>query len=144
MTDGSENLTPLAHDAQNRCFGCGPANPIGLRLSFFLSPDGLVISQPVIPDTLEGPAGYVHGGIIATLLDETMSKAVRALGLRSMTRHLEVDYLLPVPSVKPIRLQGRLIRSEGRKHWVEAALLDTEGNVLARGKGLFIEVSPRT
>jgi len=143
MPDASENLTPLAHDAQNRCFGCGPANPIGLRLSFFLAPDGLVVSQPVIPDTFEGPAGFVHGGIIATLLDETMSKAVRALGLRSMTRHMEVDYLLPVPSVKPIRLQGRLIRSEGRKHWVEATLLDAEANILARGKGLFIEVKER-
>jgi len=72
-----------------------------------------------------------------------MSKAVRALGLRSMTRHMEVDYLLPVPSVKPIRLQGRLIRSEGRKHWVEATLLDAEANILARGKGLFIEVKER-
>jgi len=143
MVDAIENLTPLAHDAQNRCFGCGPANPIGLHLSFSLTPDGAVVSLPVIADTFEGPAGYVHGGIIATLLDETMSKAVRTLGLRSMTRHIEVDYLLPVPSVKPIRLEGRLIRSEGRKHWVEAALLDTEKNVLARGKGLFIEVKER-
>jgi uncharacterized protein (TIGR00369 family) len=140
MPDASENLVPLAHDAQSRCFGCGPANPSGLHLSFFLAPDGTVVSLPVIPDTFEGPAGYVHGGIIATLLDEIMSKAVRALGLRSMTRHMEVDYLRPVPTVKPIRLQGRLIRSEGRKHWIEAAILDAEANTLARSKGLFVEV----
>jgi len=35
-----------------------------------------------IPDRFEGHPGYLHGGIIATLLDEAMSKAVRARGLQ--------------------------------------------------------------
>ena len=59
-----------------------------------------------------------------------------------MTRHLEVDYLRPVPSGAPLRLEGRLTRSEGRKHWSEAKILDRQGKVLAQGKGLFIEVTP--
>jgi uncharacterized protein (TIGR00369 family) len=138
-----DNLTPLAHAAQNRCFGCGEANPTGLQLEFLLAADGTVVCPVTIPDSFEGHPGYLHGGIIATLLDETMSKSVRAQGLTAMTRHMEVDYRLPVPSGTPIRMEGRIVRSEGRKHWVEAHVLDGEGKSLAHGKGLFVEVRPR-
>ncbi len=143
MKASSENLTPLAHTAQNRCFGCGQANPAGLHLEFMLADDGSVVCFAQIPDTYEGPRGYVHGGIIATLIDETMSKAVRSHNIVGMTRHMEVDYKRPVPSCAPIRLEGQVLRSEGRKHWAEASILDAGGIVLAHGKGLFIEVRPR-
>lgn len=143
MTTHAENLKPLKHAAQNRCFGCGPANPHGLQLDFLLAEDGSIVSQASISDDFCGHPGFLHGGIIATLLDETMSKAVRATGISSMTRHLEVDYLLPVPSAHPIRVEGRIVRTEGRKRWTEARILDSEHKTLARGKGLFVEVQPR-
>ena len=143
MKATSENLTPLAHAAQNRCFGCGQANPSGLHLEFLLAEDSSVVCLASVPDTFEGPPGYLHGGIIATLLDEAMSKSVRARGFTAMTRHMEVDYLRPVPSSTPIRLEGHVTRNEGRKHWTEARILDAERTVLAIGKGLFIEVRPR-
>jgi len=143
MTEAIEGLTPMAHSPQNCCFGCGEANSIGLHLEFFLAADRSVVSLPTVPDTFEGPTGYLHGGVIATLLDETMSKAVRAHGLTAMTRHMEVDYLRPVPSGAPLRMEGRLIRDEGREHWTEAKILDAKGIMLARAKGVFIEVNPR-
>lgn len=142
-TPTNENLRPLAHGAQNRCFGCGQANPAGLHLEFHLADDGRVVCLANIADTFEGPPGYLHGGIIATLLDEAMSKAVRSHGLVAMTRHMEVDYQRPVKSASPIRLEGLLTHSESRKHWVEAKILDEGGKVLAMGKGLFIEVQAR-
>jgi uncharacterized protein (TIGR00369 family) len=143
MTEKAELLTPMAHAAQNRCFGCGPANPAGLHLEFLLAADDSVVCLAAIPDTFEGPPGYLHGGIIATLMDETMSKAVRAKGLTAMTRQLEIDYLRPVPSLAPIRIEGCVLRSEGRAHWTEARILTEKGTVLATGKGLFIELRPR-
>jgi uncharacterized protein (TIGR00369 family) len=142
MPPAQKNLTALAHVAKNRCFGCGQANPAGLKLEFFLAADQSVVSLSTIPDIFEGHPGYLHGGIIATLLDESMSKAVRSRGFIAMTRHMEVDYLRPVPSDAPLRLEGRVTRSEGRKHWSEAKILDRHGKMLAQGKGLFIEVSP--
>ncbi|MGA2673090.1 MAG: PaaI family thioesterase [Terracidiphilus sp.] len=143
MTHSTENLTPLVHAAQNRCFGCGPANSAGLQLDFLLAEDESVVCLTTVPDRFDGHPGCLHGGIIATLLDETMSKATRARGLSTMTRHIEVDYLRPVPSGELIRLQGRVIRGEGRKHWTEAKILNARGTALAEGKGLFIEVRVR-
>lgn len=136
----NEHLTPLAHAAQNRCFGCGHANPTGLRLDFFVSDDQSVVCLPSVADTFEGPQGLLHGGIIATLLDEAMSKAVRVRGLTAMTRQMEVDFLRPVPSATSIRVEGQLVRSEGRKHWTEAKILDHRSHTLATAKGLFLEV----
>ena len=136
----TEHLTPFAHAAQNRCFGCGPANPGGLQLKFFLASDRSVVCPTVVSNHFEGHPGYLHGGVIATLLDEAMSKATRAKGLNTMTRHLEIDYRRPVHSGAPIRLEGNVVRSDGRKHWVEARILDGDGTALAQAKGLFVEV----
>lgn len=140
MTESEEILTPIAHGAQSRCFSCGPANPTGLHLEFLLAQDGSIVCLATVSSSFEGPSGYLHGGIIATLLDETMSKSLRAEGLTAMTRQMEVDYLRPVHSGAPIRLEGRLLRSEGRKHWAEARILNERGRILAAAKGLFIEV----
>lgn len=143
MANAHESLTPMAHAAQNRCFGCGEANAIGLHLTFFLADDGLVVCDVTMPDTYEGPVGFVHGGIIATLLDEAMSKSVRARGLTAMTRQMEVEYLKPVPSGSAIRLEGRVTHHEGRKHWAQARIVNGEDVELAKGKALFIQIYPR-
>jgi uncharacterized protein (TIGR00369 family) len=71
-----------------------------------------------------------------------MSKAVRAQGSSSMTRRIEIEYLKPVPSDAPLRLEGRVVRTEKRKRWAEARITDENGKLLAEAKGLFIEVSP--
>jgi uncharacterized protein (TIGR00369 family) len=143
MIEQRQNLIPLTHSTQNRCFGCGPANPTGLHLEFLLAEDGTVVCPTAVPNSFEGHPGFLHGGIIATLLDEAMSKALRARGMSAMTRQLETEYLRPVPSATPIHLEGRIVRSEGRKHWTEAKILNSHGKELARGKGLFIELRLR-
>jgi len=143
MTERREHLTHFAHSAGNRCFGCGQANQTGLRLDFLLADDGSVVSFPVVASAFEGHPGYLHGGVIATLIDEAMSKAVRATGSTSMTRKIEIDYLRPVPSETPLRLEGHIVRNEPRKHWAEARILNENGRALAEAKGLFIEVLPK-
>jgi uncharacterized protein (TIGR00369 family) len=109
-------------------------------LEFLTAEDMSVVCQAAIPAAFEGPASYVHGGIIATMLDETMSKSLRAKGLTALTRRLEVELLRPVPSGAPLRLEGRVVASEGRKHQTEARILNARGRALATAKGLFIEI----
>jgi uncharacterized protein (TIGR00369 family) len=139
-----ETLKPMVHSALNRCFGCGAANPSGLHLEFLLATDGSVVCLPVIPEAFESIPGYLHGGIIATLLDEAMSKAVRAQGHSAMTRHLQVDYLRPVPSSAPLRIEGRVLRSKSRSHWTEARILNAQGTILAHAKAVFVVPRPST
>jgi uncharacterized protein (TIGR00369 family) len=136
----ANNETPLYHGTQNHCFGCGQANPAGLKLEFSKSAEGAVVSNAIVSDQYEGPPGYLHGGIIATLLDEAMSKANRAQNVTAMTRQMQVEYLCPVPSGAAIRIEGRVTRSEGRKHWTEALIQNADGVILAHATGLFIAI----
>jgi len=139
--------TPTIDERASHCFGCGPANPQGLHLVFATN-----TSDPASPvatchfqlDRMhEGPPGHIHGGIVAALLDEAMSKINRPLNVLAMTRHIEVDYLRPVPLYKPLILTSRHLSREGRKLFHHAEIQSPTGDVLARAKGLFIVVDER-
>jgi uncharacterized protein (TIGR00369 family) len=135
---------PTIDERASHCFGCGPANPEGLHLNFTTDPIALTSTAPVqLARNHEGPPGYIHGGIVATLLDEAMSKLNRPLDVLAMTRHLEIDYLRPAPLHHPLVLVSRHLNREGRKLFHQAELQDAEGTVLARAKGLFIVIDER-
>jgi uncharacterized protein (TIGR00369 family) len=135
-------LEPLSHGALNRCFGCGQTNRSGLRLKFFADEHRIIICQVRLARRFEGPPGHAHGGIIATLLDEAMSKANRQFGVLAMTRQMKVEYLKPVPLGTRLLLTGRHASCSERKHNCEAQIANKAGAVLARAKALFIEVDP--
>ncbi|MGC1362288.1 MAG: PaaI family thioesterase [Silvibacterium sp.] len=114
-----------------------------MRLKFFVDEEHTIVCRVRLARRFEGPPGHAHGGIIATLLDEAMSKANRQFGVLAMTRQMEVEYLKPVPLGTRLLLTGRHVRSSGRKHHCEAQLTNEEGVPLARAKALFIAVDPK-
>ncbi|HZU09820.1 MAG TPA: PaaI family thioesterase [Pseudacidobacterium sp.] len=136
----TKTLTPLAHGALNRCFGCGPENRSGLRLRFYVDADQQIVCHVRLAQRFEGPPGHAHGGIIATLLDEAMSKANRVHGTTAMTHQIEVEYLRPVPLKQPLTLTARRSSHQGRRNFCEAEIQDASGTILARSKALFIVV----
>lgn len=145
------SLTPVAEartidERANFCFGCGSENPEGLHLSFDVQAadaENVTATAAVTLTRLhEGPPGFIHGGIIATLMDEAMSKLNRPLDVLAMTRHMEVDYLSPAPLHTPLTLTGRHLRREGRKLFHSAELTHPNGSVLARAKGFFLVIDP--
>src|SRR5665213_2147558 len=58
------------------CFVCGPDNPRGLRLAFQTNESGEMTAEWIPEPEMEGYQGIVHGGIVSTVLDEAMAKAV--------------------------------------------------------------------
>ncbi len=145
--DTREDLISLDYDAQHNCFGCGEWNEIGLHLRFFTNPARQVVCHLSVPGRFQGPHGFAHGGVIASLLDEAMSKAIHAsphaAGLMAMTRHLETSYLRPLPLETPVVLRAHQVRVEGRKHFCESTVADQTGQLLATGKALFIAIARR-
>jgi uncharacterized protein (TIGR00369 family) len=135
----------LAHRTLQGCFGCGQDNHAGLRLKFFVDEAGRVLCRLHLAAQFQGPPGHAHGGIIATLLDEAMSKANRHRNIVAMTRHISVDYLRPVPLATDLVLEGwsetDVKSATGRKHRCSAELRDASGSVLASATGIFIQVT---
>jgi len=140
------SIAKTIDERASHCFGCGPTNPEGLHLKFTIDagdPANITAHAIAYLERVhEGPPGYIHGGIIATLMDEAMSKLNRPLNLLAMTRHMEVDYLRPCPLRTDLRLASRHISRDGRKLFHEATLSSPEGIVLARAKGFFLVIDP--
>lgn len=142
---------PTLDEQAGHCFACGPANPQGLHLKFVYDKERQTATARVhLTQLHEGPPGHIHGGIIATLLDEAMSKLNRPLNALAMTRHMEIDYLRPSPLYVDLLLVGQHVSrstnedgTPGRKLFHTAELRNSEGVVLARSKGVFVVLDPR-
>jgi uncharacterized protein (TIGR00369 family) len=125
----------------HHCFGCSQENRTGLRLRFVETENGGVASEFRVARRFEGPPGHVHGGIIATILDEAMGKVNRRKGIVALTRHISIDYLRPVPLATRLRAVGWSVNEHGRKHFHTGEIRALDGTLLARAKGVFIAVN---
>lgn len=113
------------------CFGCSSRNPIGLHLDFELADDAVVTHwQPT--SSYQGWDNILHGGIIATLLDEAASWAVQAfLDTCGVTSSLNVKYLKPVAVDKGVvRVEARLSDQPDKCHVVVSARLYDSESIL--------------
>src|SRR5437879_8576497 len=80
----SRASSPDAQPLYEDCFVCGRANPIGLHISFF-SEGEMVRSEFVADLRHKGYPGLVHGGILYTVLDETIGRTAYLVDSRVMT-----------------------------------------------------------
>ncbi len=134
---------PLAAPLANQgCFGCGPANPIGLRLEFDHHPDGGVQARFTPGQEHQGWEGLMHGGLVTVLLDESMAWAAFASTSMYYTGRLEVRYRQPVRTGATLVLRGWVARSRGRALETRAEVQSEAGDVLAEASALFLR-APR-
>jgi acyl-coenzyme A thioesterase PaaI-like protein len=134
-------ILKLEPKTTNHCFGCGAANPAGMKLAFDLDFDSRrTRGSFVLGSRYAGGAGFAHGGIIAVVLDEAMGKLSRLSSESAVTAEMTVVYRKPVPVDKPIVVEGWQEETKGRSRFRVAEIRDTEGNLLATGKGRFVIV----
>jgi uncharacterized protein (TIGR00369 family) len=123
---------------KNPCFGCGPSNQCGLKLKFEESDDEVFTRWEPAPH-FQGYFNVLHGGIIATLLDEICAWYVQVkLGTSGVTSELKVRYLHPVHISKgSVRASATLIRKEGRSAVMKSILRDGESKICAEAEATF-------
>ena len=90
-----------------------------------------------------GRNGAVHGGIIAHLFDSVLGKTSFLLtgGPYQRTAYLHVNYRKIVPIEKELQVEAGVLRTEGRKIFVDIRLCDGD-TLLADGEGLFVLLKP--
>jgi uncharacterized protein (TIGR00369 family) len=136
--------TRYIRQQKNYCFGCGKNNLDGMRLKFAYDEKlGGFVCRFRLAKRYAGPPGHAHGGIIATILDEAMGKVNKLRQVVALTSQMTVNYLKPVPLNQPLRVESHEVQVRGRKHVSMAEILNSKGEVLARGKGLFIAIDPQ-
>jgi len=129
---------PLPHRNRGDCFGCGTGNDAGLRMEFFTD-DRSLVSEVAIPPFLCGWNNLVHGGIISTVLDETMGwTAIYFTRRLVLTRNLSVDFLKPVFVEQPLWVEGRVKERNGeRLAIVTSEMYNSKEELCARAEALF-------
>lgn len=134
----------LKPNPANLCFGCGGANERGMLLTFEQDDDAKRIRGNFrLGAEYQGAAGFIHGGIIATVLDEVMGKVCRFRGVHAVTAELTIEYLRPVPVDGDLVIEGYEAEMTGRNLFMIGEIRDVSGKVLARGKGRFVILKPK-
>lgn len=121
---------PYVDNPDYRCFGCDPNNPIGLKLSFVIEGDR-VVSEWRPRSDLEGYPGVTHGGILATLCDETGAWYLHAIrGTAGMTRQLSIVYHQPARADEaPFRIVARALEEDAKSAVIEVTITGSAGTL---------------
>ncbi|MCX6555505.1 MAG: PaaI family thioesterase [Candidatus Aminicenantes bacterium] len=128
------------NDDQN-CFVCGKKNPAGLKIEFNENPQsGEAEAEVIFPPHLQGWQGTVHGGLLATVLDETMIKAAAFAGHKCVTAEMTVKYKKPAATGKAYRVAAKILETRGRIILAESRVCDISGQVLAQASGKLFKV----
>jgi uncharacterized protein (TIGR00369 family) len=100
--------------------------------------EGTARSEIVTGDVFAGWRDIMHGGIVAVLLDEAMAHATLSTGVRCVTARLEVRFRKPVPTDKPLIVEGNVTARRGRVLEVAGTLKGKDGTLYAEGRSRFV------
>ena len=123
------------------CFVCGDENHHGLKAKFFFDGEKAITEVTASPD-FEGYRGIYHGGVISSLLDEVMIKAILAQEKYVVTVELTIRYQAPVMIGDRITFTGKLMKSKGRVYFTEGEATGPEGQVFATATAKYVEAGP--
>lgn len=123
------------------CFVCGKLNPVGLDLEFSYINDGIETS--FVPSAEH--AGYkdkIHGGILATLLDESMGWAsIISRPVLCVAADLSVRYKLPARVGEKLIISAELLADKKRLFLARGKIVKEDGTVLCTGQGKYMPLS---
>lgn len=131
--DVSREIAPL----NPVCIACGPANPCGLHINFRCRNDRVYASWSPTRDWASFE-GTIHGGIVSTVLDEAMSKAVIAAGYEALTAELRVRFRVRIAPGDRLNVTSWLVEKRRGLITAEAQITGEDGQERARGWGKFL------
>ena len=125
------------------CLVCGLKNPFGLHTSFYELDNNELLAVFKPREEHQSYPGRLHGGIISTILDETIGRAIMIKSegdIWGVTIDLQVRFKKPVPLHEELRVIGRITKDSSRFFEGSGELLLEDGTVAAEGHGKYLKV----
>jgi uncharacterized protein (TIGR00369 family) len=127
--------------ADHHCFACGGTNPIGMGLHIELD-EGVARTTWRAGDDFVGWSDRIHGGIVATLLDEVMAWACASNDAWAVTAEMTVRYRSPAAPGEELLAEGRVRERRRRIYDVAGEVRGSDGRLIAEGSGRYLGASP--
>ncbi len=122
----------------NHCFACGMENLDGLRLQWII--EGLTTTTQFTPDRkYQGWKGIVHGGILATLLDEAMTRLPCLVYGGAVTAEMTVRFVAPAKIGELLLIRGEIVGESRKIVEMKASVHSTSGTLIASSTGKAIK-----
>lgn len=125
------------------CFVCGSANVAGLHASFYELENGELAALFTPGNEHQGYPGRLHGGIAATILDETLGRTIMLNDSDEywgVTIEFTSRYRKPIPLGSQIRVVARVTKKSGRIFEGSGEILLADGSVAVEGKGKYLKL----
>lgn len=127
--------------ADHNCFACGATNPIGMHLHIELG-DGTARTRWTAGEDFVGWSDKLHGGIIATLLDEVMAWAPSSFDSWAVTAEMNIRYRSPAAPGEKLVAEGRVVERRRRIYQVSGEVRGADGRLVAEGSGRYLGATP--
>ncbi|MDF1565901.1 MAG: PaaI family thioesterase [Deltaproteobacteria bacterium] len=124
------------------CLVCGMKNDFGLKTSFHELEGGELLATFQARDEHQSYPGRLHGGIVSTILDETIGRAILVGSeeeIWGVTVDLQVRFKKPVPLDRELRVLARITKQNRRFFEGSGELLLPDGTVAATGSGRYLK-----
>jgi len=132
-------MTVSKQPGSKMCFLCGVDNPIGLHLDFWT--DGEQVWTDFTPrEEHQGWPGVVHGGILATVLDETMGRVAFLHKEWMVTVRMETTFRRPATPGQPLRVTAHAEQWRGGRMTAIGQVLLADGSVAVEAHALYLRV----
>ena len=122
------------------CLVCGRNNAHGLKMSLFVDPGTGIVHVDFIPRAVHiGFDGIVHGGVLATIIDEAMVWAATWSGKRfCVCGEMSVRFKRPAQVGEPLHLEARVEFARPKLIQTMATFRSTDKNVVCSGEGKYV------
>lgn len=127
--------------ADHNCFACGGENPIGMHLEIELQ-EGTARTEWIPSASFVGWEEKVHGGILATLLDEVMAWAPSSHDAWAVTAEMHVRFRSPANPGERLVATARVTEKRRRIYHVAGEIRGEDGRLVAEATGRFLGASP--
>ncbi len=137
----THKVTAKQHNSR-MCFVCGLKNSAGLHASFYEVDGDQLVALFTPCEEHQGYPDRLHGGLAATILDETIGRAMNINNneIWGVTVEFNVRYKKPVPLDQELRVVGRIIKQNRRLFEGTGEILLPDGQVAVEGYGKYIKL----
>ncbi len=142
MEKKSQKVTGKQENSK-MCFVCGLKNNFGLKAHFYETENGQIAAIFTGEEQHQGYPGRMHGGVAASILDETIGRAINIDSdkeLWGVTLELTVKFKKPIPLNEELKAFGRLTRVDKRLFRGTGEIINPDGEIAATAQGLYMKL----